>query len=125
MKTITGNCYSSDSINVKQLILLTYCLNSRGKSGIFFNRLLMSHLCFDSRILITFLVGLFLRAVGKKHIFLFGRFMACNNTYLMQNFKIICQGEVGKTEKQVCLSKLLKVLPLEKMEMEYFFQICN
>ena len=34
-----------------------------------------------------FLVGLFLRAVGRKPIFLFGRFMACNNTYLHAKFK--------------------------------------
>ena len=33
------------------------------------NRLLISHLCFDSELFITFLVGLILRAVERKRIF--------------------------------------------------------
>ena len=37
-------------------------------------------------------------AAGRKRIFLFGRFIACNNTYLLAKFKIICQREVCKTD---------------------------
>ena len=44
-----------------------------------------------------------MRAVGKKHIFLFGRFIACISTYLHAKFKIICQGEVCKIDKSSSL----------------------
>ena len=101
MKKIAGNCYSSDTINVKQLIPLIYCLYTRGKNIIFGQLKKIANLAslFRQRTFITFLVGLFLRAVGRKRIFLFGRFMACINTTYMRNFKIICQGEVCKTDK--------------------------
>ena len=74
---------------LNNIILLIYCLCTRGKNISFAsgNRLLISHLCFDSKLFITFLVGLFLKAVGRKHIFLLGRFIACIDTYLHAKFK--------------------------------------
>ena len=42
---------------------------------------------FRQRTFITFLLGLFLRAVGRKRIFLFSRFIACINTHLYAKFK--------------------------------------
>ena len=97
MKKITGNCNSPGSINVKQLILLIYCLSTRGKNISFANgkRLLISHLCFDSELFITFLVGIFLRAVGRKRIFfyLIDLLSVLVPTY-MRNLKTICQGSV-------------------------------
>ena len=91
MKKIAGNYYSANSINVKQLVLLIYCLYTRGKSIVFcqlcrFVLFLILHLCFDSELFITFLVGRFLGAIGRKRIFLFGRFIACINTYLDAKF---------------------------------------
>ena len=79
--------FLSTVINVKQLILFIYCLYNKGNNIIFchlwcFVPVLISHLCFDSELFITFLVGYFLGAVGRKRIFLFGRFIACLNTYL-------------------------------------------
>ena len=46
-----------------------------------------------------FLVGLFLRAVGRKCIFLFGRFIACIDAYLHAKFKNYLSGEVCKIDK--------------------------
>ena len=40
-----------------------------------------------NELFITFLMGLFLRAVGRKCIILFGRFIANINTYLHAKFK--------------------------------------
>ena len=55
------------------------------------------------------LVGLSLRVIGRKHIFVFVRFIACINTYLFAKFKTICQGEVCKIDKPLSLSiKTLK-----------------
>ena len=104
MKKITENRYSSDSINVKQLILLIYCLYTRGKNVIFCQLccsvlLLISHLCFDSEPFITFLVGLLWRGGGQQGgnvFFLFGRFIACISTYLHVKYKSNLSGEVCK-----------------------------
>ena len=75
----------------------------------FFVLLLISLLCFDSEFFITFLVRLFLGAVGSKRIFLFGRFIACINTYLHAKFKNNLSGEVCKIDKPPNLSiKTLK-----------------
>ena len=55
--------------------------------------------------------GLARRAVGRKRILLFGRFIICINTHLyyMQNLKIIFQGEVCKTDNPPSFSiKTLK-----------------
>ena len=69
---------------------------------------LISLLCFDSEVFITFLVGLFLRATGRKRIFLFGRFIACINTYLHAKFK---NNQVCKIDKPPSLFiKTLKTL---------------
>ena len=52
----------------------------------------------------TFLAGLFLRTVGRKRIFLFGRFTACINTHLYAKFKNNLSGEVCKIDKLRSLS---------------------
>ena len=58
--------------------------------------------------------------VGRKQIPLFGRFIACINTYLHAKLKkMICQGKCVKlTSNQVCLSKPLKIDPQKRWEME-------
>ena len=57
----------------------------------------------------TFLVGLFLRAVRRKRNFLFGRLLPVLIPTYMRNLKIICQGEVCKNGKPSSLSiKTLK-----------------
>ena len=95
MKTITGNCSSSDSINVKQLILLIYCLYTRKKNIIFvpLKRLLIPHLCFDSECFHYVSCGAFLGESREETYFLFGRFIAGINTYLDAKFKNNLSGE--------------------------------
>ena len=91
-------------------------------SFFYWNRLLISHLCFDSELFITFLVGLFLRAVGRKRTFLFGRFIACINTYLHAKFKNNLSGEVCKIDKPPNLSmKTLKIWLPEKWKRNISF----
>ena len=41
----------------------------------------------NRELFITFLVGLFLSAVGRTRMFLFGRFDACINIYLHAKFE--------------------------------------
>ena len=71
--------------------------------------MLISQICFDSQLLITFLAGLFLRAVGWKPIILFGRFIDRIDTYLYAKFKNNLSEETCKTDKPLSLSiKILK-----------------
>ena len=89
------------------------------------NRLLISQLCFDSELFVMFLVGLFLRAVGRKRIFyLVDLLPVLIHTY-MRNLKIICQGEVCKIDKPPSLSiKTLKnMTPGKDGNGIFFFQI--
>ena len=64
----------------------------------------MLKFCFDSELFITFPVGLFLRAVRRKRIFLFGIFIACINTCLHAKFQNNLSGEVCKIDKPPSLS---------------------
>ena len=67
-------------------------------------------------------VGLFLRAVGRESIFLFGRFIACINTYLYGNLEMICQGKLCKIDKPSSLSiKTLKNMTPRKDGNGIFF----
>ena len=59
----------------------------------------------------------FLRAVETKRTFLFGRYIACINTYLHEKFKNNLSGEVRKVDEPLSLSvKTVKNLTPEKME---------
>ena len=77
--------------------------------------MVISHPCFDSKLFITFLVGLFLRAVGRKRNFsLVDIFPVLIPTHI-RNLKIICQGEVSKTDEPPSLPiKTLKNMTPKK-----------
>ena len=68
-------------------------------------------------------MGLFLRAVGRKSIFLFGRLIAGINTNLHAKSKNNLSGKVCKIDKSTSLSvKTLKNMTPEKMENAFFFK---
>ena len=120
MEKITRNCYSSDSIDVKQLILLIYYLYTRGKNIIFCQLRKIANLAslFRQRTFIAFLVRLFLRGKRRTRIlfYLIDLWPVSIPTY-MQNFKIICRGGVSKIYKPLSLCiKTLKNITLGKDE---------
>ena len=77
--------------------------------------MLVAQLCFDSKLFITFLVGLFLRIVGTTRFFYLVDVLPVLIPTYMRNLKIICQGEVCKIDKTLSLSiKTLKNMTLKK-----------
>ena len=79
------NCFNANRLSIKSLARI-------------------SHLCFDSDLFITFLAGVFMRAVGRKRIFYLVDLLPVSIPTYMPNLKIICQGEVCKIDRPSSLS---------------------
>ena len=112
-------CYTTYTVD-----LLSIYLREEHKflKVVLFSSIANLYLFFDSELFITFLVGLFLEEVGRNRIFLFGRFIACINTYLHAKFKSNLS-EMCKIDKPPSLSiKTLKdMIPGKDGKWNLFF----